>query len=393
MNAEKVEFSRTAGKPIRCRAAVAREAGEPLVIEEVIVAPPKSREVRIKIICTSLCFSDITFWRLKVPPACFPRILGHEAVGVVESVAEDVHELAPGDTVLPIFLPDCAECMDCQSNKSNLCSKFPFHVASMMPRDGTSRFTDLKGETLFHFIYTSSFSEYTVVDVASVTKIDPAIPPNRACLLSCGVSTGVGAALRTANVESGSTVAIFGLGAIGLAVAEGARIAGAKRIIGVDINPDKREIGKYNWKKFGLTDFVDSRSCGNKSISQVITDMTDGGADYCFECVGLASLVHEAYACCRKGWGKTVVVGVDKPGSQLTFNSYEVLHMGKTLVGSLYGGLKPKTDVPMLIKKYLDKELELDKFVTHEVNFEEINRAFELLLQGKSLRCVIWMDK
>ncbi|KAL3505460.1 hypothetical protein ACH5RR_035301 [Cinchona calisaya] len=389
MSEKVVDFSKTSGKPIRCRAAVAREAGEPLVIEEVIVAPPKSGEVRIKIICTSLCFSDVTFWRLKVPPAYFPRILGHEAVGVVESVGEDVHGLTPGDTVLPIFLPDCGECTDCQSKKSNLCSKFPFHVASLMPRDGTSRFTDLKGEALYHFIYVSSFSEYTVVDVASVTKIDPAIPPNRACLLSCGVSTGVGAAWKTANVEPGSTVAIFGLGAIGLGVAEGARLCGATKIIGVDVNPDKYELGK----KFGVTDFVNSKDCGDKSVSQVIREMTDGGADYCFECVGLASLVHEAYASCRKGWGKTVVLGVDKPGSQLNFSSFEVLHSGKSLMGSLYGGLKPKSDIPILIQRYLDKELELDKFVTHEVNFEDINKAFDLLLEGKSLRCVIWMDK
>lgn len=197
---------------------MAREAGEPLVIEEVIVATPKAHEVRIKIICTSLCFSDVTFWRLKVPPACFPRILGHEAVGVVESIGDGVHGLTAGDMVIPIFLPECEECIDCKSKKSNLCSRFPFHISQWMPRDGTSRFTDLKGETIYHFLWISSFSEYTVIDVANVTKIDPTIPPNRACLLSCGVSTGVGAAWRTANVEAGSTVAIFGLGSIGLAV-------------------------------------------------------------------------------------------------------------------------------------------------------------------------------
>lgn len=358
------------------------------VVEEVIVATPKAHEVRIKIICTSLCFSDVTFWRLKVPPACFPRILGHEAVGVVESIGDGVHGLTAGDMVIPIFLPECGECIDCKSKKSNLCSRFPFHISQWMPRDGTSRFTDLKGETIYHFLWISSFSEYTVIDVANVTKIDPTIPPNRACLLSCGVSTGVGAAWRTANVEAGSTVAIFGLGSIGLAVAEGARLCGATRIIGVDINPDKFEIAK----SFGVTEFINSKSCGDKSVSQVINEMTEGGADYCFECVGMASLVHEAYACCRKGWGKTVVVGVDKPGSELTFSSSEVLLSGKMLMGSLFGGLKPKSDVPILIKRYLNKELELDKLVTHEISFEDINEAFDLLIKGKSLRCVIWMD-
>ncbi|OIS96063.1 PREDICTED: alcohol dehydrogenase-like 7 [Nicotiana attenuata] len=380
--------NKTAGKPIRCRAAVARKAGEALVIEEVIVAPPKAHEVRLKIICTSLCHSDFTFWKLK-EPACFPRIFGHEAFGVVESIGEDVEDLKEGDPVVPIFLPDCTECIDCTSKKSNVCSKFQFKGSPYMPRDGTSRFTTADGEALYHFLFVSSFAEYIVVDIANVTKIDPRVPPNRACLLSCGVSTGLGAAFKTANVEPGSTVVIFGLGAIGLAVAEGARICGATRIIGVDINSDKFEIGK----QFGVTDFVNSNSFGDKPISQVINEMTNGGADYCFECVGLGTVVQEAYACCRKGWGKTIVLGVDKPGADLTFKSFDVLHSGKTLMGSLFGGLKPKSDIPLLVKRYLDKELQLDKFVTHEVSFQDINKAFDLLAQGKNLRCVIWMDK
>ncbi|KAK6939039.1 Alcohol dehydrogenase-like, C-terminal [Dillenia turbinata] len=387
MAMEAKEPSKTQGKPIRCKAAVCRKAGEPLVIEEVIVAPPRPREVRIRVICTSLCHSDITFWKLQVPPAICPRILGHEAIGIVESVGENVDEVAEGDVVLPTFLPDCGECTDCKSKKSNLCSKFPFEVSPCMPRYHDSRFTDLNGEVLHHFLFVSSFSKYTVVDVANITKVDPAIPPNRACLLSCGVSTGVGAAWRTAGVEPGSTVAIFGLGAIGLAVAEGARLCGATRIIGVDLNPEKFELGK----KFGVTDFVNSANCGDKSVSQVIKEMTDGGADYCFECVGMASLVHEAYACCRKGWGKTIVLGVDKPGTMLSLSSSEVLHSGKSLMGSLFGGIKAKTDIPVLLKRYMDKELRLDEFVTHEVKFEEINEAFNLLLEGKCLRCTMYV--
>ncbi|XP_059636531.1 alcohol dehydrogenase-like 7 [Cornus florida] len=375
------------GKSIRCRAAVARKAGEPLVIEEVMVAPPQPREVRIRIICTSLCHSDITFWNLKDPPGFFPRIFGHEAVGTIESIGEDVDEVSEGDFVIPTFMSDCGECADCRSMKSNLCSKLPFKVSPWMPRNETSRFTDLKGETLYHFLHVSSFSEYTVVDIAHVTKIDPGIPPNRACLLSCGVSTGVGAAWRTANVEAGSIVAIFGLGAIGLAVAEGARLCGASRIIGVDVNPEKIEMGKI----FGVTDFVNPDSCGDKPVSEVINEMTGGGADYCFECVGLASLVHEAFASCRKGWGKTVVVGVDKPGSQLSFRFHDILQSGKTLTGCLFGGLKAKSDIPILIKRYMDKELQLDQFVTHEISFEDINKAFDFLNEGKCLRCVIWM--
>ncbi|CAK9313222.1 unnamed protein product [Citrullus colocynthis] len=374
---------------VRCRAAVCRKPGEPLVFEEIIVAPPMGREVRIRIICSSLCHSDITFWKLKDPPGIVPRILGHEACGVVESVGKDVYEVKEGDTVIPIFMADCGECTNCLSEKSNLCSKLPFKLASGMPRCGTSRFTDLNGDVLHHLLSVSSFSEYTVVDIANILKVDPAIPPNRACLLSCGVATGVGAAWRTANVEKGSTVAIFGLGSIGLAVAEGARICGASRIIGIDINPDKFEAAK----KFGVTEFVNSRSLGDKSLSQIITEMTDGGADYCFECVGMASLVQEAFACCRKGWGKAIVLGVDKPGAIVSLPSSDVLFHGKTLMGSLYGGLKPKSDIPTLLKWYTDKKLELDKFVTHELGFEDINEAFTLLMEGKCLRCVIWMNK
>ncbi|RHN68852.1 putative alcohol dehydrogenase [Medicago truncatula] len=270
------------------------------------------------------------------------------------------------------------ECIDCKSTKSNRCTNFPFKVSPWLPRNGNTRFTDLNGEIIYHFMFISSFSEYTVVDIANVLKIDPQIPPHRACLLGCGVSTGVGAAWRTAGVEPGSSVAIFGLGSVGLAVAEGARLCGATRIIGVDVNHEKFEIGK----KFGLTDFVHGEECGNKSVSQIIIEMTDGGADYCFECVGMASLVHEAYASCRKGWGKTIVLGVDKPGARLSLSSSEVLHDGKSLMGSVYGGLKPKSHVPILLKRYMDKELQLDEFVTHELEFKDINKAFDLLSKG-----------
>ncbi|CAN0847736.1 Alcohol dehydrogenase-like 7 [Linum grandiflorum] len=351
----------TAGRPIRCKAAVCRVAGEPLVMEEIMVAPPRAYEARIRIVCTSLCQSDITFWKLKDFPGVTPRILGHEAIGVVESIGNEVIELKEGDTISP-----------------------------WMPRDGTSRFTDLHGQTIHHFLSVSSFTEYTVVDVTHLTKIDANVPMNMACLLSCGISTGVGAAWRTADVEKGSTVVIFGLGSIGLAVAEGARIRGAARIIGVDMKPEKFEIGK----RFGITEFVNPSDCGDKSLSQqVMNEMTSGGADYCFECVGLPSLMEEAYACCHKGWGKTIVLGVARPLSEIKLQCFEVLHSGKILTGSLFGGLKPKSDITILLKHYMNKELELEKFVTHELDFKDINTAFDMLIQGESLRCVMWMDR
>ncbi|CAI0377396.1 unnamed protein product, partial [Linum tenue] len=338
-------------------AAVCRKAGEPLAIEEINVDPPRAREARIRVICTSICNTDVSFWRMTSSPGgFFPRILGHEAVGVVESVGEGVTELKTGDTVVPVFLPDCGgECADCRSENSNLCSKG-------MPRDGTSRFADLRGNVIHNFLSVSGFSEYTV-------------------------ELGVGAAWRKANVQKGSTVAIFGLGSIGLAVAEGARLCGAGRVIGIDAYPEKLEMAK----KFGVTEFVNPVDCGDKSLSQVINEMTGGGADSCFECAGSPSLMEQAYASCRKGWGKTIVLGVGGEGSEMKLKCMDVLQSGRTLTGALFGGLKPKTHIPILLQRYIHKELELDKFVTHEMEFEDINKAFDLLVEGKCLRCVIWL--
>ncbi|URE18196.1 leucine rich repeat domain containing protein [Musa troglodytarum] len=378
----------SAPKPIRCRAAVCRAGGEPLRIEEVVVAPPKAYEVRIKIICTSLCHSDVTIWSIK-DPAGFPKIFGHEAVGVVESVGEHVEEVSVGDTVLPFCLAHCGDCADCRSVRSNVCTGVPLGLLDgVMPRDGTSRFTDASGAPVQHFLNVSSFSEYTVVDVTHVVKVAAAMPPEKACLFSCGVSTGVGAAWKAAAVEPKSTVAVFGLGSVGLAVAEGARLQGAGRIIGVDLNPDKFEIGK----KFGITEFVNPKDIGERSVSEVIKEMTGGGADYCFECIGLASLMQDAFLSCRPGWGKTIILGLEMHLSPISINTVEILQ-GKSIIGSLLGGIKPKTDIPILMNRYLNKELHLDEFITHEVGFHDINKAFELLMAGKSLRCIIWMDR
>ncbi|XP_034674973.1 alcohol dehydrogenase-like 1 [Vitis riparia] len=386
---EKKNSSETAGKAITCKAAICREPGEALVIEEIEVAPPEAWEIRIKILCTSLCHTDVTFWKMNDgPERSFPKILGHEAVGVVESVGEHVEEVKEGDLVVPVFLPSCKECRDCTSTKSNLCTKFGSKFYQGMPRDGSSRFRNMKGEVVHHFLFVSSFVEYTVVDIAHVVRLNHEIPSDKACLLSCGVSTGIGAAWKVAEVEEGSTVAIFGLGAVGLAVAEGARLRGASKIIGVDLNPEKFEIGK----KFGVTHFINPTACGEKAVSQVVKEMTDGGADYCFECIGLASLMKDAFDCSREGWGKTVILGVEMHGSDLNVNSYQILR-GRSVMGSLFGGLKPKSDIPILAKKYLDKELRLDEFITHEVNFQDINKAFEFQSQGKCIRCIIWMDK
>ncbi|CAN8291899.1 unnamed protein product [Cochlearia groenlandica] len=384
-------ISSNEGKPIRCKAAICRKAGEALVIEEIQVDPPLAYEVRIKILCTSLCHTDVSFWKRESGPlARFPRILGHEAVGVVESIGENVEGFKQGDVVLPVFQPHCEECKSCKSPKSNWCNKWTDDFLSNTRRYGmSSRFKDSSGQDIYHFLFVSSFTEYTVVDIVHLVKISPEIPVDKAALLGCGVSTGIGAAWKVADVEEGSTVAIFGIGAIGLAVAEGVRLRGAAKIIGVDLNPDKFEIGK----RFGITDFINPDLYKDKPISEVVKEMTEGGGvDYSFECIGLASLMEEAFNSTRAGSGKTVILGMEKYGLPISLGSYDILR-GRTICGTLFGGLKPKLDIPILIDRYLRKELNLDGFITHELSFEEINKAFDLLLEGKSIRCIIWMDK
>lgn len=286
-------------KPIRCKAAVCRANGAPLVIEDIFVDAPKAYEIRIKIICTSLCHTDLTFWRVKeefgIPPL-FPRILGHEAYGVVESVGERVEGYAAGDTVVPTFLGQCESCSSCASEGNNMCSAVPFALGPGMRRDGTTRFRDTHGAPLHDLMAVSSFSQYTVVDVNQVVKVDASVPPKLACILGCGAGTGVGAAWKLAKVEPASSVAVFGLGAVGLSVAQGAKMCGASKIIGVDLNPDKRELGKI----FGVTDFINPSELGESSVVEVIIKMTGGGADYCFECIGLASVMTDAFRSCKQ---------------------------------------------------------------------------------------------
>ncbi|XP_039833604.1 alcohol dehydrogenase-like 2 [Panicum virgatum] len=382
-------MDQSTAKPIRCRAAVSKAPGQPLEMVEVEVAPPRAHEVRVKIVCTSLCHTDLTFWRMKDFPAMFPSILGHEAVGVVESVGDHVEEVAAGDTVVPVFLPQCGRCADCLSPRSNICSVLA-HRPGLMPRDGTTRFSlAATGEPVHGFLSVSSFAEYTVVDVAHVVRLGggDALPPEMACLLSCGVSTGVGAAWKVAAVEPGSTVAVFGLGTVGLAVAQGSKMRGAKRIIGVDLNPDKFEIGK----RLGVTDFINPNDTGEKNVTEVIKEMTGGGADYSFECIGSTSVMAEAFESSRMGWGKTIILGTDAGKAPVSISS-SAIKRGRSVTGALLGGIKPKDDIPVLAQKCMDKELELDEFVTHRMGFDDINRAFDLLAQGNCLRCIIWMD-
>ncbi|XP_039776681.1 alcohol dehydrogenase 1-like isoform X1 [Panicum virgatum] len=404
----------TAGKVIKCKAAVAWEAGKPLSIEEVEVAPPQAMEVRVKILYTSLCHTDVYFWEAKGQTPVFPRIFGHEAGGIIESVGEGVTDVAPGDHVLPVFTGECKECPHCKSAESNMCDLLRINTdRGVMIGDGKSRFS-INGKPIYHFVGTSTFSEYTVMHVGCVAKINPEAPLDKVCILSCGISTGLGATINVAKPPKGSTVAIFGLGAVGLAAAEGARIAGASRIIGVDLNPSRFEEGQnpfdqsmsfyflvlvrrmthlclhFSARKFGCTEFVNPKD-HNKPVQQVLAEMTNGGVDRSVECTGNINAMIQAFECVHDGWGVAVLVGVPHKDAEFKTHPMNFLNE-RTLKGTFFGNYKPRTDLPNVVELYMKKELEVEKFITHSVPFAEINKAFDLMAKGEGIRCIIRME-
>ncbi|KAJ6364402.1 hypothetical protein OIU76_029367 [Salix suchowensis] len=368
---------------ITCKAAVAWGAGEALVMQEVEVSPPHPQEIRIKVVTTSLCRSDLSALDSH---AIFPRIFGHEASGIVESIGEGVTEFQEGDHVLTVFTGECKTCRQCMSGKSNMCQVLGLERRGVMHSDQGTRFS-IKGKPVYHYCAVSSFSEYTVVHTGCAVKVSSAAPLEKICLLSCGLATGLGAAWNVADISKGSTVVIFGLGTIGLSVAQGAKIRGASQIIGVDTNPEKRDKAK----DFGITEFINPNDC-NEPIQQVIKRITDGGADYSFECIGDTGMITTALQSCCDGWGLTVTLGVPKVKPEVSAH-YGLFLSGRTLKGSLFGGWKPKSDLPSLVDMYMNKEIKIDEFITHNLPFEEINKAFELMREGKCLRCVIHMPK
>ncbi|XP_023937708.2 alcohol dehydrogenase class-3 [Bicyclus anynana] len=372
----------TAGQVIKCKAAVAWEAGKPLSIEEIEVDPPKAGEVRVKILATGVCHTDAYTLSGKDPEGVFPVILGHEGGGIVESIGKGVTTVKPGDHVLPLYVPQCKTCKFCLNPKTNLCQKVRVTQGQGVMPDGTKRF-HCKGQDLFHFMGCSTFSEYTVVLEISLCKIADVAPLDKVCLLGCGITTGYGAALNTAKVEAGSNCAIFGLGAVGLAVALGCKVAGAKRIIGVDINPDKFEIAK----KFGINEFVNPKDY-DKPIQQVLVDLTDGGLDYTFECIGNVNTMRAALEAAHKGWGESVIIGVAGAGEEISTRPFQLV-TGRVWKGTAFGGYKSRDSVPKLVDDYLNKKLPLDDFVTHKLPLDEINEAFHLMHIGKAIRAVI----
>ncbi|KAJ7327108.1 hypothetical protein JRQ81_016867 [Phrynocephalus forsythii] len=372
----------TAGKVIKCKAAVAWEIKKPLSIEQIEVAPPKAHEVRIKILATGICRSDdhVISGAFEMP---LPMVLGHEAAGVVESVGEGVTCVKPGDKVIPLFVPQCGKCSSCRSTRGNLCSSNDLSAATGLMPDGTSRFT-CKGKSLYQFISTSTFTEYTVVHENSVVKIDAAAPLEKVCLIGCGFSTGYGAAVETAKVEPGSTCAVFGLGGVGLSAVMGCKAAGASRIIGVDINKDKFPKAK----EMGATECVNPLDY-KKPINEVLFDMTNGeGVDYSFEVIGRTDTMTAALASCHNNFGTSVIVGVPPSASQIAFDPL-LLFTGRTWKGSVFGGWKSKDAVPRLVSDFMGKKFILDPLITHTMPFEKINEGFDLLRSGKSIRTVL----
>ncbi|XP_071919743.1 alcohol dehydrogenase-like 4 isoform X2 [Coffea arabica] len=379
----------SAANTITCKAAVVYGPGQPLVIQDVLVDPPKKMEVRIRILYTSICHTDLGAWLgTNEAQRAYPRILGHEASGVVESVGEGVTELKAGDHAVPIFNGECGSCDYCKSDKTNLCEKYRVNpLKSVMVNDGKCRFRSKEGgKPIFHFLNTSTFSEYTVLDSACVVKIDPTAPLRQMALLSCCIATGVGAVCNTAKVQPGSTVAVFGLGAVGLAVVEGARSRGASKIIGVDVNPDKLTKGQT----MGVTHFVNPKEL-EKPVHEVIREMTGGGVEYSFECAGNLDVVREAFLSTHDGWGLTVVLGVHATPAMLPLHPMELFD-GRRIVGSVFGDFKGKSQLPRLAQDCMRGVARLDEFITHQLPFEKINEAFQLLVRGKSLRCLLHLS-
>ena len=367
---------------ITCRAAIAWKAGEPLSIEEVQVAPPKAGEVRVKIVATGVCHTDAFTLSGDDPEGIFPAILGHEGGGIVESVGEGVTSLKPGDHVIPLYTAECGKCKFCLSGKTNLCQAVRATQGKGLMPDGTTRFT-CKGEPIFHYMGCSTFSEYTVLPEISLAKVNPEAPLEEVCLLGCGVTTGMGAVMNTAKVEEGATVAIFGLGGIGLSAIIGATMAKASRIIAIDINESKFELAT----KLGATDCINPKNY-DKPIQDVIVELTDGGVDYSFECIGNVNVMRSALECCHKGWGESVIIGVAGAGQEISTRPFQLV-TGRVWRGTAFGGVKGRSDLPQIVEDYLAGKFELDDFITHTMPLESINEAFDLMHEGKSIRSVI----
>jgi S-(hydroxymethyl)glutathione dehydrogenase/alcohol dehydrogenase len=364
------------------RAAVAFEAGKPLSVETVQLDGPRAGEVLVELKATGVCHTDEFTLSGADPEGLFPAILGHEGAGVVVEVGEGVKSVGPGDHVIPLYTPECRECDFCLNPKTNLCQKIRATQGQGVMPDGTSRFS-LNGKKLFHYMGTSTFANYTVLPEIAVAKVREDAPFDKICYIGCGVTTGIGAVIFTAKVEPGANVVVFGLGGIGLNVIQGARMVGADKIIGVDINPDKRAMAE----KFGMTHYVNPAEVEGDLVAHLV-DLTGGGADYAFECVGHVKLMRQALECCHKGWGECIIIGVAGAGQEISTRPFQLV-TGRVWRGSAFGGARGRTDVPKIVDWYMEGKINIDDLITHTMPLERINEAFDLMHQGKSIRSVV----
>jgi len=367
---------------MKTRAAVAWEAGKPLEVMEIDLEGPKEGEVLIRNVATGVCHTDAFTLSGEDPEGIFPSVLGHEGGAVVEEIGPGVSSVSVGDQVIPLYTPECGKCKFCTSGKTNLCQAIRATQGQGLMPDGTSRFSS-GGKQVFHYMGTSTFSEYTVLPEIALAKISSKAPLEKVCLLGCGITTGIGAVLNTAKVEKGSVVAIFGLSGVGLGAIQGAVMAGAERIVAIDVNSDKEEFAR----SLGATDFVNPKD-HDTSIQEVVVELTDGGVDYSFECVGNVELMRSALECCHKGWGESVIIGVAGAGQEINTRPFQLV-TGRVWRGSAFGGVKGRSQLPGYVDQYLSGELKVDEFITYTMPLEEINNAFDLMHEGKSIRSVI----
>ena len=364
------------------RAAVAHQAAKPLTIETVQLEGPKAGEVLVEIKATGVCHTDEFTLSGADPEGLFPAILGHEGAGIVVDVGPGVTSVKPGDHVIPLYTPECRECEFCLHPKTNLCQKVRATQGQGLMPDGTSRFS-LGGQPLFHYMGTSTFANFTVLPEIAVAKVREDAPFDKICYIGCGVTTGIGAVIFTAKVEPGSKVVVFGLGGIGLNVIQGARMVGADMIVGVDLNPSKRAIAE----KFGMTHFVNPSEVEGDLVNYLV-DLTGGGADYAFECIGNVKLMRQALECCHKGWGECVIIGVAGAGQEISTRPFQLV-TGRSWRGTAFGGARGRTDVPKIVDWYMEGKINIDDLITHVIPLERINDAFDLMHEGKSIRTVV----
>lgn len=367
---------------MKTRAAVAFEAKQPLEIVELDLDGPKAGEVMVELMATGICHTDAYTLDGFDSEGVFPSILGHEGAGIVREVGAGVTSVAPGDHVIPLYIPECRQCKACLSGKTNLCTSIRATQGQGLMPDGTSRFS-YKGQTIHHYMGCSTFSNFTVLPEIAVAKIREDAPFDKACYVGCGVTTGVGAVTNTANVQAGDNVVVFGLGGIGLNVIQGAKMVGANKIVGVDINADKEDWGR----KFGVTDFVNPAKIKGSLVDHLV-ELTDGGADYSFDCTGNTDVMRDALECCHRGWGTSVIIGVAEAGKEISTRPFQLV-TGRSWKGTAFGGAKGRTDVPKIVDWYMNQKIQIDPMITHIMGLEDINKAFDLMHEGKSIRSVV----